>query len=364
MYKTIDLFAGIGGIRIAFEKTNKFKNLLSAELDKYACKTYKHLFGNDPYADVRDAIFHEKVARLDYDVLLGGFPCQAFSIAGAKKGFEEARGTLFFELAKILEKTKPKAFLFENVEGLISHNKGNTFKTILNILNKLDYHVIGTSFDLYGNLVFQKTSFLRNAKDFGLPQKRSRLYIVGFKRSIIPKNYRFDPLPSGRGKLYKDLNELLEFKADPSFYLASGAWQSLKKHKENHKNKKNGFGYEIVNHPSIKMPISNTILATGGSGKERNLVFDPQENIKGLELAGKKTPLNDECVRVMTPREWGKLQGFINYAFLDESGKDSFTFPPDVSNTQLYKQFGNSVAIPVVEEIAKYINENFKKMGV
>lgn len=366
MYTTIDLFAGIGGIRRAFEKTMHFKNLLSAEIDTHACKTYEHLFGTSPYADVTSPSFHERVKTYKIDVLLAGFPCQAFSIAGQKRGFEEARGTLFFEVAKILDATKPKAFLLENVEGLITHNGGKTFRKILSILDSLNYHVIGAKRDLVGELVFNKADFIRNAKDFGLPQKRARTYIVGFNRGILPSNYCFKELPKSRrnGEIYSDLNALLELGANPSYYLASGAFNSLKAHKQKHRDKKNGFGYEVVNDPGIKNPIANTILATGGSGKERNLVLDVQEGIAGKKLAGKKTLLNSEGIRMMTPREWGKLQGFINYAFINERGEDEFSFPSNVSNTQLYKQFGNSVAIPVVEELAWYIYDNLKELGV
>ncbi|MGL6023476.1 MAG: DNA cytosine methyltransferase [Cetobacterium sp.] len=362
MYKTIDLFAGIGGIRRGFEKNGKFENVLSAEIDKYACITYEHLYKENPYNDVTSENFKNKVSKIDYDVLLAGFPCQAFSIAGKKEGFEDkTRGTLFFDVADIISKTRPKAFLLENVEGLFSHKKGETFKIILEVLIKdLNYKIIGTEELQDGQIIFEKNSFLRSCKNFGLPQKRTRTYIVGFRKDLIPEQHIFNQLPKERTdlNLYKNLNDLLELKNEEKYYMSSGGLETLKKHKKSHGEKGNGFGYEVVNNPLIENPIANTILATGGSGKERNLVYDPQNEIAGKVVKGKSTPLNSEGIRMMTPREWGKLQGFINYAFINEKGKDEFTFPNDVSDTQLYKQFGNSVAIPVIEELAKYIYKN------
>ena len=129
----------------------------------------------------------------------------------------------------------------------------------------------------------------------------------------------------------------------------------LIRHKKREKEKGNGFGYRIVNAPEIENPIANTIMATGGSGKERNLIYDPQDGIAGMEISSKTTPLNEYGVRVMTPREWGKLQGFIGYAFLNADGIDEFEFPEGISDCQKYKQFGNSVTIPVIETMAEYL---------
>lgn len=359
MLRTVDLFAGIGGIRKGFELTGKYKNCISAEIDKYACLTYQHLYKENPYNDVTSEEFKQKLENIEYDVLLGGFPCQAFSIAGKREGFKDkTRGTLFFDVADILSRTKPKAFLLENVEGLLNHRKGETFQIILETLvNELNYKIIGVNKTSEGKLEYEKNSFLRSAKNFGIPQKRTRTYIVGFREDLIPKNYLFNELPHRREKkeIYKNLNELLEMKNEPKYYLSSGGLMTLEKHKETHSKKGNGFGFEIVNSPNKISPIANTILATGGSGKEKNLVYDPQKNIEGMIIKNKKTPLNDKGIRFMTPREWGKLQGFINYAFLDENGVDSFSFPKGVSETQQYKQFGNSVCIPVIEELAMYI---------
>ena len=357
MYKIIDLFAGIGGIRRGFEMTGHFYSVLSAEKDKYACKTYQHLYGENPENDVTSKEFKNKIKEINYDVLLAGFPCQSFSMAGKKMGFEDKiRGTLFFDVAEILKLSKPKAFLLENSEGFLKHNGGKTLHRSLEILIlDLKYEVVGVS--IKGNkLIYDKDSFIRNTKDFGLPQNRRRTYIVGFRKDIL-KNRNLEELPRSRQdiNLYQNLNDLLEFGAQSNFYLSQSYLDTLKRHKCDHKRKGNGFGYEIINERKVTNPTANTILATGGSGRERNLVYDYQEGISGKKLKIKKSPLNNEYIRIMTPREWGKLQGFINYAFVDKNGIDQFTFPNDVSNTQLYKQFGNSVSIPVIESIAKYI---------
>ncbi len=359
-YRTIDLFAGIGGIRRGYELAGCFENVLSAENDKSACETYKHLYGEDPFNDVTTEEFKQKVMNTPYEILLAGFPCQAFSRAGKQEGFlDQTRGTLFFDVADILNRTRPKAFMLENVDNLVSHEKGRTFRVILETLVKeLDYKVIGVEQDSEGNLVYEPRNFIRNSRNFGVPQNRPRVYIMGFDRKLYGELADSLPVcetPAKREEtpIYKDLNDLIELKADPEYYMAQGYLDTLKKHRERHQGKGNGFGYIVVNEPGIKNPVSNAILATGGSGKERNLIFDPQDGIAGMIAKGKQTPLNNEGIRVMTPREWGKLQGFINYGFVDGNGKDNFSFPQTMSKGQQYKQFGNSVSIPVIEEMAK-----------
>ncbi|ONI47699.1 DNA (cytosine-5-)-methyltransferase [Candidatus Epulonipiscium fishelsonii] len=360
IYKTIDLCAGIGGIRRGFELTGKVKNVLSAENDKYACMTYEHLYNENPMNDITTDKFKELASNTNYDILLAGFPCQAFSAVGKKEGFRDAtRGTIFFHISEILDLTRPKAFLLENVEGLITHKQGNTFNIILDtLINKLDYHIVGIHKSTTSNkFVFDRKHILLNAKNFGVPQNRPRIYLVGFdKKRYGSKTENILVLPQKRHDkpIYPNLNYVLEMKAEPTYYLSQGYMNTLKKHKKNQSQKGNGFGYMVVNEPQIKNPISNAILATGGSGKERNLVYDPQEEIIGLEVKGKQTPINSDCIRLMKPCEWGKLQGFIGYAFMKD-GEDKFSFPVSVSNTQQYKQFGNSVAIPVIEEIATKI---------
>jgi len=353
-YKIIDLFCGIGGIRKGFELTEKYENVLSAEIDKYACLTYEHLYNENPLNDVTSEDFKEKVKKINYDILLAGFPCQSFSIAGAKRGFKDTtRGTLFFHIANIIKETKPKSFLLENVEGLYRHDKGQTFKIIIETLVKeLNYRVVGVN-ELNGELLYDSKSFVRKTTDFGLPQKRTRIYIVGFSNEIIPKNYQLKPLPLKNDKVvFNNLYDLLERDVSAKYYLSEQYIKTLEKHKETHKSKGNGFGYKIVNIGDN--PISNTILATGGSGKERNLVLQEKPEYYGIMFGTKKTPINNKGIRVMTPLEWAKLQGFKDYAFI-ENGIDTFSFPKKVSETQQYKQLGNSVSIPVIEELAKYI---------
>ena len=195
--KTIDLCCGIGGIRRGFELAGDFENVLSAEKDEYACRTYQHLFGDDPRHDVTDEAFKELVTRTEYDVLLAGFPCQAFSKVGLRKGFRDVtKGTIFFDIVEIIDRTMPKVVFLENVENLVSHNKGETFRIILNTLeNELNYHVIGVERDEKGELTFDKKSFIRNTKNFGLPQNRPRVYMVAFSRDYFGKH--LDVLPKG-----------------------------------------------------------------------------------------------------------------------------------------------------------------------
>ena len=360
-YRTIDLCAGIGGIRRGFELTGLFKNILSAEKDAWACKTYEQLYGVNPDNDVTSEDFKLLVERTPYDVLLAGFPCQTFSRVGLEEGFEnEEKGKIFHHIAEIIERTRPSAFLLENVDHLVTHDKGATFKYIIDELAvRLKYKIIGVSFDEGDNPIYSNKDFIRNSRNFGVPQNRPRTYIVGFdteRFSLELLNKLPKQLPNEREKkLYADLNDLLDSDVEAKFYMASGYLETLKRHRERQERKGYGFGYRVVNAEGIDSPIANTLLATGGSGRERNLIYDPKEGIAGTEIKGKKTPLNDEGIRVMTPEEWGKLQGFINYAFLDEAGNEEFVFPEGIPNLQKYKQFGNSVTIPVIEEMANFI---------
>lgn len=365
-YKMIDLCAGIGGIRRGYELAGAFENVLSAEIDKNACLTYKHLYGDDPMNDITTDEFKDLVAATKYDVLLAGFPCQPFSRAGKEEGFhDKTRGTLFFDIAEIISRTHPKAFMLENVDNLITHQKGKTFATIIDVLvNDLDYKVIGVEKDINsGKLKYDPKSFVRNSRNFGVPQNRPRVYIMGFSRQHFGN--AVDTLPNilpieRKEKLYKDLHDLLEMNADDKYFLSSGYVETLERHKARHESKGNGFGYKIVNLPEIESPVSNALLATGGSGKERNLVIDHKEGVAGKIYPSKHTPLNDRGIRVMTPREWGKLQGFINYAFVDkETGEDKFSFPEKMADGPKYKQFGNAVTVPAVEEMAKFMRKCF-----
>ncbi|MCM1276782.1 MAG: DNA (cytosine-5-)-methyltransferase [Lachnospiraceae bacterium] len=367
-YKTIDLCAGIGGIRRGYELTKCFENVLSAEIDKNACLTYQHLYGDDPTNDITTDEFKDKVAKTKYDVLLAGFPCQAFSRAGKKEGFlDKTRGTLFFDIAEIIRRTSPKAFMLENVDNLITHDKGQTFHTILSVLvNELDYKVIGVTKNKDGGLEYTAKDFVRNSRNFGVPQNRPRVYIMGFSRAHFGDKVNELPneLPTKReGNIYNDLNDLLEMNAPDKYFLSSGYVETLERHKARHEGRGNGFGYRIVNLPEIEHPVSNAILATGGSGKERNLVIDPKDGVAGKVVQSKQTPLNDRGIRAMTPREWGKLQGFVNYAFIDPITKeDKFSFPEKLADGPRYKQFGNAVTIPAVEVMANFMKECLKAL--
>ena len=367
--KTIDLCCGIGGIRRGFELAGNFENVLSAEKDEYACRTYQHLFGEDPRHDVTDEAFKELVTRTEYDILLAGFPCQAFSKIGLKQGFRDVtKGTIFFDIAEIIDRTMPKVVFLENVENLVSHDKGQTFKIIINTLeNELNYHVIGVEKNENGELNYDKKSFIRNTKNFGLPQNRPRVYMVAFSRVYFGKH--LDVLPKEtptqwEKEIFHSVLDILDAEVSERFFLSSGLLETLEKHRARQKSNGNGFGYQIVNDASVERPLAHTILATGGSGKERNLIYDPinGRDIVGINVKGKKTPINTKCIRTMTPQEWGRLQGFIGYAFLDQNGNETFSFPEKMSNQQKFKQFGNAVSIPLIEKMALFIKDCMTRM--
>lgn len=367
IYKTIDLCAGIGGIRRGFEMTGKFKNVLSAEIDNYACRTYELNFGENPKNDLTSNEFKKKVEETEYDVLLAGFPCQTFSRIGLQKGFRDTtKGTIFFDIADIISRTKPKAVFLENVENLVSHDKGKTIEVIVNTLEKeLGYRIIGVNMEQDGSYSYSTKSFVRNSKKFGLPQNRPRAYIMAFSKAVYGDAIKLltEGLPEDSKKtIFADVSEILEKDVPDFYYMSSQYLKTLKKHKAREKAKGNGFGYAVVNVAKGEKAIANTILATGGSGKERNLIYQPKEGIAGKVLKSKRSPLNDEGIRVMTPTEWGRLQGFIGYAFV-ENGVDKFIFPDGTANIQKYKQFGNSVTIPVIEEMAHFMLKCFDKMA-
>lgn len=367
VYKTIDLCAGIGGIRRGFELTGKFTNVLSAEIDEYACKTYKHLFGENPKNDLTSEEFKELAVTTEFDILLAGFPCQTFSRVGQQLGFRDTtKGTIFFDIADIISRTNPRALFLENVENLVSHNKGETLRRIVTTLeDELGYRIIGVTMDEDGSYAYSTKSFIRNSRNFGLPQNRPRAYIMAFSKRIYGDAVKVltEDMPfSSQKVISEDLNSIIEPEVDDVYYMSSGYLETLKKHKVREQAKGHGFGYVIVNAHGIEHPVASTILATGGSGKERNLILQPKDGVAGKKLPTKKTELNDEGIRVMTPTEWGRLQGFIGYAFLDEDGNETFSFPENTTRTQQYKQFGNSVTIPVIEELACFMLSCFKKM--
>jgi DNA (cytosine-5)-methyltransferase 1 len=365
-YRTIDLCAGIGGIRRGFEMTGHFKNVLSAEIDEMACVAYQHLYHEDARNDLTSATFKKTVQNTEYDVLLAGFPCQTFSRAGKQKGFDDpTKGIIFYHIMELLKfENRPKCVFLENVDHLVSHDQGHTFYEIISQLDQADYQVVGVSKNENGKLIYDPQSFIRNSKNFGIPQNRPRIYIVAFDR----KRYGNITLPTRtpmRSKecLYENLNTLLDTDVPGRFFMSSGYLDTLEKHAKREKDKGNGFGYKIVNLPDNKNPIANTILATGGSGKERNLIYDPVNGVKyaGKLIGLKKSPVNTKNIRTMTPNEWGKLQGFVNYAFKN-GDKDTFSFPEAISITSQYKLFGNAVSIPVIKSMADFVYDILKDL--
>ena len=370
-YKTVDLCAGIGGIRRGFELAGGFKNIVSAEIDESACKTYAHIFGDNPQNDITSEEFKQSLQNLEYDVLMAGFPCQAFSSVGLKQGFEDkTKGTLFFDIAQIVKKTNPKVVFLENVQNLLSHDKKNTFRTIIEVLEyELNYHVIGLEKDDEGTIINAAKGFLRNSKNFGVPQNRPRVYIVAFSRAYYGDKLsliegRELPVERQRNVIYDSVNDILDDEVAINFFLSEGYLDTLERHIVKQHKKGYGFGYCIVNRNDRKTLIANSLLATGGSGKERNLIYDPEHGRKyaGKLAKGKKTPINKKYIRTMTPNEWGRLQGFVGYAFIDNEGNERFSFPEGISTAQRFKQLGNSVTIPVIEEMALFIMKQMKDM--
>jgi DNA (cytosine-5)-methyltransferase 1 len=321
LFKFIDLFAGIGGFRLAMQNLGG-KCVFTSEWDKEAQRTYKANFGEVPFGDITKEETKKYIPD-DFDVLCAGFPCQAFSIAGKRGGFEDTRGTLFFDVAEIINRKKPKAIFLENVKGLRNHDKGKTLETILNVLrNDLNY--------------FVPEPQIINAKNFGVPQNRERIYIIGFSKEsgITEFNY---PQPKNQKVSFSQVKE--KYVPATKYFLSTQYVQTLINHKARHEGKGNGFGYEIIPDDGI----ANAIVV-GGMGRERNLVYDhriidftPTTNIKGT--------VNRDGIRKMTPREWARLQGF----------PDKYIIP--VADASAYKQFGNSVAVPAIEATATKILE-------
>lgn len=322
LYKSIDLFAGIGGIRIGFDNAfnDEIKTVFVSEWDKKAAETYRANFfdGFDINGDIT-AIDEKDIPR--HDILLAGFPCQAFSLAGQRKGFEDARGTLFFDVARIVKFHKPKVVFCENVKNLLNHDRGKTFKVIKGVLEDLGYKV------------FHK---ILNSRNFGVPQNRERIYIVAFRNDIAPSVFVFPEKTNDKIRI-KDILEKEE--VSPKYYLSDVYLDSLIRHKRRHESKGNGFGYEI----RALDDVAGAIVC-GGMGKERNLIID-QRLRNFIPVTHIKGKINTEYVRRLTPREWARLQGFPD------------TFKLVVADTHLYKQFGNSVSVPVIEAVAKEIKK-------
>lgn len=327
-YRSIDLFAGIGGIRLGFKKAfgDAIETVYASELDHKAVETYKNNFRDD-FEIAGDITTQNEVTDIpSFDICLAGFPCQAFSIAGKRKGFKDdykgmSRGTLFFDVARICEHHKPKVIFCENVKGLKNHDRGRTYSVIKGRLEEMGYKV------------FEQ---ILNSKDFGVPQNRERIYIVAFRNDIAPEHFTF-PEKMDDSKTLKDIME--EKPVSAKYYLSDTYWDTLVRHKERHASKGNGFGYEIREWDSIA-----GALVCGGMGRERNLVVDTRQ--KDLTPVTRiKGAINKRGIRKLTPREWARLQGFPD------------DYKLQVADTHLYKQFGNSVTVPVIEAIAKEIKK-------
>lgn len=333
MIKSIDLFAGIGGIRIGFDNAfeNDIKTVFVSEWEEFAQKTYKINFA-DRFEISGDITKIKEENIPSFDICLAGFPCQAFSLAGKRMGFDDdykgmCRGTLFQDVVRICEYHKPKVIFCENVKGLLNHDRGRTFKIIKN------------SFEQIGYTVYDK---VLNSKDFGVPQNRERVYIVCFRNDIDSSSFKF---PEGdKDKIC--IRDILDTAPVPSKYYLSDVYiETLKKHRARHEAAGHGFGYEIRNLDGI----AGTIVC-GGMGRERNLIIDEREHslIPTTHIKGK---INDDGIRKMTPREWARLQGFPeNYKL-------------ELADTHLYRQLGNSVTVNVIEAIANEIKRVLKEGG-
>lgn len=322
----IDLFAGIGGFRMAFQNLGG-ECVFSSEWDEHAQKTYFANYGELPFGDITKESTKQMIPD-NFDILCAGFPCQAFSLAGKRRGFAETRGTLFFDVAEILRRKRPKAFFLENVKGLAIHDKGKTLETILNTLAEIGYIVPDPQ--------------ILNAMHYGVPQHRERIYIVGFRDDLgITKEDFVYPERREEIPCWLDVRE--ENPVPAKYYLSETYVETLRRHRARHEAAGHGFGYKIIEDDGV----ANAIVC-GGMGRECNLVKDyrqteliPTTNIKG--------EINKEGIRKMTPREWARLQGY----------PDDFRIV--VSDASAYKQFGNSVAVPAIQATADQILTTLKR---
>lgn len=312
-FKAIDLFAGIGGMRLGFEQAG-FDIVYSNDIDHYACHTYRKNFGEIDEKDIR---LVDASSLPEFDVLLAGFPCQPFSMIGKRDGLNDPRGQLFNEVVRFLNERKPRAFVLENVRNLLRHNKGETYKFIKSALEKA-----GGGYVIYENIL--------DSKNFGIPQHRQRAYIVGIKNP--EKEFFFPEKTSDQTK--KTLSDILEKNVSEKYYLSQKYYEGLLVHKKRHAAKGSGFGCEVLDLKGI----SNTLVC-GNMGRERNLIQD------------RPVSINKWGVRKLTERECARLQGF----------PDWFEIP--VSTTQAYKQFGNAVSVPVAKEMAKTLKRYLRKQG-
>ncbi len=315
----IDLFAGIGGMRIGFENAGG-KCVYSNEWNKFCQQTYFANFGEQPDGDITTV---DAATIPDHDILVAGFPCQPFSIAGVSKkqslgratGFEDkTQGTLFFDVCRVINAKRPKAFLLENVKNLKSHDKGNTFKVITESLDELDYEIFYRVID---------------GQNY-VPQHRERILIVGFDRrrygDLINFDFIINPV-----KPKPVLKDILETNVDRKYTLTNKLWDYLQKYADKHKAAGNGFGFGLANPEGVSRTLSARYYKDGSE------ILIPQQG---------RNP------RRLTPRECARLQGFPD------------TFKIVVSDTQAYRQFGNSVVVPLIEDVARLIDRKINDLEV
>jgi len=303
-FKVASLFAGVGGIDLAFQNAG-FKIEWANEIDHKACETYSKNFKHKIICDDIKNLKTESLSKID--ILTGGFPCQAFSIAGHQKGFSDERGSLVFELLRIVKDLDPRVLFLENVKNLKSHQQGKTLKHIINAIEKLGYKV--------------KYQIMNTCEYSNIPQNRERVYIICFKNESDCNSFEFPK------KLNKRLSiqDVLEKNVNESFYYNKTKYYELLKQEMKNKNTCYQWRRQYVR--ENKNNLCPTLTANMGTG-------------------GHNVPLVlDNDIRKLTPRECARLQGF----------PDSFELPKNLPNSALYKQMGNSVSVPVVEQIAKNI---------
>jgi DNA (cytosine-5)-methyltransferase 1 len=304
----IDLFAGIGGFRIALSELGG-KCVFSSEWEEHAKETYYNNHGEVPFGDITNFTktnrdFEATPERIpSHDILCGGFPCQPFSQAGRQLGFDDARGTLFFDILTIAKKQRPKVLFLENVKRLKGHDKGKTFQVICNSLREIGYKV-------YAKVI--------RAFDHGVPQNRERIFIVAFSKPIhfeFPENSRYS--------IYQNVGDVLESKTDPYYTISDRMWEGHQRRLQEHRDRGNGFGYSLFDKNDEYV---NTISAR--YWKDGSEILINQKNANP---------------RILTPRECARIQGYPEI------------FEPHESRRWAYQQFGNSVAVPVIEAIANSI---------
>ncbi|MGM8936098.1 DNA (cytosine-5-)-methyltransferase [Pseudomonas neustonica] len=357
----IDLFAGIGGIRKGFEAIGG-ECVFTSEWNKYAVRTYKanhhcdpdrHRFNLDirsvtlsDQPEVADEVAYANIEKEipDHDVLLAGFPCQPFSLAGVSKknslgrkhGFEcETQGTLFFDVARIIAAKKPAAFLLENVKNLKSHDKGKTFRIICETLDELGYEVADV------NAPKGRDPKIIDARHF-LPQHRERIVLVGFRRDLnLHQGFTLKDIQKLYPTARPTFGELLDTEVDEKYILTPKLWDYLYRYAEGHRAKGNGFGFGLTGPGDVARTLSARYHKDGSE------ILVDRGFVHTLEFGHELNQLNRP--RRLTPRECARLMGF------DRPGESSFVIP--VSDTQAYRQFGNSVAVPVFEAVASLMKD-------